>query len=95
MLILQYFNLNFKIWLKINILNFVVTVILSQKEFDELFYFIIYMFKTRFSVEYNYKIYNKKFSIIVRSFEKWHSKCVEISIKEFIRVCRNRLVYSN
>ena len=86
MFILRHFDFDFEIWLKINVSNFVVIVILSQKKFNELFYLVIYMFKIMFSAEYNYEIYNKELLIIVRVFEKWHSKCVEILMKEFIRV---------
>ena len=86
MLILRYFDFDFEIWLKIDVSDFVVIVILSQKEFDKLLYLVIYMFKIIFSVECNYEIYDKKLLIIVWVFKKWHSKCVEISMKEFIRV---------
>ena len=70
MFILQHFDLDFKFWLKINVLNFVVVVILSQKEFNKLFYFVIYIFKIMFSTEFNYKIYNKELLIIIWVFEK-------------------------
>ena len=86
MSILRHFNLNFEIWLKIDVFDFVIIVILSQKKFDELFYFVIYMSKIISSAECNYEIYNKKLLIIVRVFEEWHSKCVEIFVKEFIHV---------
>ena len=86
MSILRHFNFDFETWLKIDAFDFVVAVILSQKKVDELLYFVIYMSKTMFSAKYNYEIYDKKFLIIVRVFEKWHSKCVEIFVEEFIRV---------
>ena len=86
MLILRHFDFDLEIWLKIDVSDFVVVVILSQKELDELFYFVTYMFKIMFSAECNYEIYDKELLIIVRVFEKWHSKCVEILMKEFIRV---------
>ena len=40
-------------------------------------------------IECNYEIYNKEFLIIVRIFKKWHSKCVETFVEEFIRVINN------
>ena len=86
MLILRHFNLDLETWLKIDVSDFVVAVILSQKKFDELLYFVVYIFKIMFSAECNYEIYDKELLIIVRVFEKWHSKCVEISMKKFIRV---------
>ena len=48
--------------------------------------FVIYMFKKMSLVECNYEIYDKKLLAIVRAFEKWHSKCVEISMKELIKI---------
>ena len=84
--ILRHFNSDFKTWLKIDVFDFVVVVILSQKKVDELFYFVIYMLKIMSSVECNYEIYNKEFLIIVRIFKKWHSKCVKIFVEEFICV---------
>ena len=39
-----------------------------------------------FSIECNYEIYDKELLIIVQVFEKQYSKCVETSMKEFIRV---------
>ena len=89
MSILRHFNFNFETWLKIDVFDFVVIIILSQKEFDELLYFVIYMSKIMSSVECNYEIYDKELLIIVRVFEKWHSKCVGIFVKEFIRVINN------
>ena len=47
---------------------------------------VVYMFKQISLVECNYEIYDKKLLAIVRAFEKWHSKCVEISIKKLIKV---------
>ena len=40
-------------------------------------------------IEYNYNIYDKKLIIIIRVFEKWYSKFVEISIKDFIQIISN------
>ena len=84
--ILRHFDLSLEIQLKIDVSDFVVIIILSQKEFDKLLYFVTYMFKIMFSVECNYEIYDKELLIIIWVLKKWHSKCVEISIKEFIRV---------
>ena len=84
--ILRHFNSDFKTWLKIDVFDFVVVVILSQKKVDELFYFVTYMSKTMSSIECNYEIYDKEFLIIVQIFKKWHSKCVEIFVEKLIRV---------
>ena len=84
--ILRHFDFNLETWLKIDVFDFVVIVILSQKKLDELFYFVIYMSKIMSSAECNYEIYDKKLLIIVRIFKEWHPKCAEILVKEFIRV---------
>ena len=47
---------------------------------------MIYMFKQISLAKCNYKIYDKKLLIIVKVFEKWHSKCVDISMKKFIKI---------
>ena len=86
MSILRHFNFDFETWLKTDAFNFVVVVILSQKEIDGLLYFVAYMSKIMSSAECNYEIYDKEFLVIVWIFEKWHSKCVEIFVEEFIRV---------
>ena len=70
MSILQHFNFDFETWLKINVFDFVVVVILLQKKVDELLYFIVYMSKIMSLIECNYEIYDKEFLIIVRAFEK-------------------------
>ena len=89
MSILRHFDFNLKTWLKIDVFDFVVIVILSQKKLDELLYFVIYMSKIMSSIECNYEIYDKEFLIIVRIFKKWYSKCVGIFAKEFICVINN------
>ena len=44
------------------------------------------MFKKMSFVECNYEIYDKKFLTIVKIFEKWKFECVEISMKNSIRI---------
>ncbi len=58
--------------------------ILSQKENDDLIKSIIYFFKTLFSAECNYEIYDKELLAIIRCFEQWRSELQ--SIKSFINV---------
>ena len=89
MSILRHFNSDLKIWLKTDVFDFVVAVILSQKKIDELLYFVTYMSKIMSSIECNYEIYDKEFLIIVRIFEKWHSKCAEIFVEKLIYVINN------
>ena len=48
--------------------------------------FVIYMSKQMSLVECNYEIYDKKLLAIVRALKKWHSKCVETSMKKLIKI---------
>ena len=68
--ILYYYNSNHKIVIKINASNYISENILSQYNEDEVLHSIIYFSKKHNSTECNYKIYNKKFMIIVYVFEE-------------------------
>ena len=48
--------------------------ILFQYDESDVLYFVIYFLKKYNLIEFNYEIYDKKFIIIVRAFEKWRSK---------------------
>jgi hypothetical protein len=83
-LVLSYFSSELKTFLKSNSSDYVSIEILFQKENDDLIKSIIYFFKTLFSVECNYEIYDKNFLTIIRWFEQWR---VELqSMKTFINV---------
>ena len=69
--ILYYYNPDHKIVIETDISDYVFRDILSQYNEDEVFYSVVYFSKKHNSVEYNYKIYNKKFMIIVCIFEEW------------------------
>ena len=68
--ILYYYNSDHKIVIKTDILNYMFENILFQYNEDEVLYLIIYFLKKHNSVKCNYKIYNKKFIIIVCVFKK-------------------------
>ena len=68
--IFYHYNLNHKIVIKFNALNYVFKNILSQYNKDEVLHSIIYFLKKHNLAECNYKIYNKKFMIIIYVFEK-------------------------
>ena len=84
--IFQHFNSNLKTWIETNVFDWIVVAIFSQRDIDEQFHFVVYMFKKMSSVECNYEIYDKKLLTIVRIFEKWRSECVEISMKNSIKI---------
>ena len=84
--IFQHFHSNLKIWIETNVFNWIVVTIFFQRNIDKQFYFVIYIFKKMSFVECNYEIFNNKFLTIVKIFEKWKFKYVEISIKNSIKI---------
>ena len=84
--ILRHFDLDKKIWIETNVFDYVVAAVLSQKNENDVLHSVIYMFKQMSFAKCNYEIYDKELLVIVRVFEKWHSKCVDISMKELIKI---------
>jgi hypothetical protein len=83
-LVLSYFLLELKTFLKSDSFDYASIEILSQKENDDLIKSITYFFKTLSSVECNYEIYDKELLAIIRCFEQWR---VELqSIESFTNV---------
>ena len=68
--ILCHYNLNYKIVIKTDVSDYMFKSILFQYNEDEVFHSVIYFLKKHNSAECNYKIYNKKFIIIVYIFKK-------------------------
>ena len=68
--VLAHFDLNKKIWIEINISDFMTAEILLQMH-DEVFQLVIFFSKKMFSTEYNYMIYDKKLLTIIQSFKIW------------------------
>ena len=69
-IILRYYNLDYKVVIEIDVSNYIFEDILFQYNKDKVFYLIAYFLKKHNSIEYNYKINNKKFIIIVCVFEE-------------------------
>jgi len=69
--ILHHYNLDHKIVIEINALNYVFKDILFQYNENEVLHSIAYFFKKHNSVECNYEIYNKELMIIVYTFKEW------------------------
>ena len=84
--ILRHFDLDKKIWIETNVFDYVVAAVLFQKNENDVLHSVIYMFKQMSLAKCNYEIYDKKLLIIVKIFEKWHSKCVDISMKKLIKI---------
>ena len=68
--ILYYYNPDHKIVIKTDILNYVFESILSQYNENGILHSVVYFLKKHNSAECNYKIYNKKFIIIVYVFKE-------------------------
>ena len=68
--VLAHFDSNKKIWIEINVSNFVTAEILSQMH-DEVFWSVIFFSKKMFLTECNYMIYDKELLAIIWSFEIW------------------------
>ena len=68
--ILCHFDFDKKIWIKTNAFDYVVVVILSQKNKNDILHSIAYMFKQMSFSKCNYQIYDKELLIIIRVFEE-------------------------
>ena len=68
--ILYYYNSDYKIVIKTDTSNYVFEDILSQYNEKRVLHSVIYFLKKHNSVECNYKIYDKKFIIIVCAFKE-------------------------
>ena len=72
--ILHHYNPDHKIIIEIDASDYMSEGILSQYNENGVLHSIIYFLKKYNSTECNYKIYNKKFIIIIYIFEEWHLK---------------------
>ncbi len=68
--ILYYYNLDHKIMIEINTLNYMFKDILSQYDENNVLYSVAYFLKKHNSAKCNYKIYNKEFIIIIYAFKE-------------------------
>ena len=68
--VLTHFDSNKKIWIEINVSNFVIAEIFSQMH-DEVFWSVVFFSKKMFLTECNYMIYDKELLVIIQSFEIW------------------------
>ena len=70
--ILYHYNSDHKIVIETDASDYVSEGILSQYNEKGVLHSVAYFSKKHNSAECNYKIYDKKFMIIVCAFEKWH-----------------------
>ena len=87
--ILIHFDFDKKIWIETNASNYVMTNILFQKSLDDQLHLVAFMSKKISSTKCNYEIYDKELLIVVKTFKKWRSKCVDIFVKNFVKILTN------
>ena len=73
-IILHHYNLNLKIIVKTDTLDYVSEGILFQYDENDVLYPIAYFFKKHNSAKCNYEIYDKELIVIVHTFEEWRSE---------------------
>jgi len=73
-IILHHYNLDHKIVIEIDALNYMFKNILFQYDENEILHSVAYFLKKHNSAECNYEIYNKELMIIVYTFKKWWSE---------------------
>ena len=83
---LAHFNPDLETWVEFDASDYVMATILSQKHHDGILRLAAFMFKKISPTEYNYEIYDKKFLIIIRAFEKWRLELAKISMEDPIYV---------
>ncbi len=86
-LVLSYFSSKLNTFLETNSSDYVSVKVLSQKEQDDIIKSVTFFFKTLFSIECNYEIYDKEMLIIIKCFEQWRAKLQ--SVKNSINVLTN------
>jgi len=71
--------------LKINALDYIIDMCISQFNNEERLRLIIFYFKKMISTKFNYKIYNKELLIIITAFNEWrvYLKRFKYSIKVY------------
>ncbi len=69
--ILMHYNLNLLVTVKIDVFDYVVIEVMSQRDDNEQLRSVIYFSFKMLLAECNYEIYDKKLLAIIRAFEKW------------------------
>lgn len=69
-LILQIFDLEKRIVLKIDVFNYIIDMCISQFNVEERLKFIVFYFRKMVSTKLNYEIHNKELLIIIEAFRE-------------------------
>ena len=83
---LAHFDSNLEIWIEIDVFDYVVATILSQRGRDEVIRLVAFMFKKMSLAECNYEIYDKELLAIVRAFEEWRLECAGTSVEDSVKI---------
>jgi hypothetical protein len=92
-LVLSYFSSKLKTYLESDSSDYVSIEVLSQKEDDDLIKSITYFFKTLFSVECNYEIYDKELIAIIRCFKQWRAELQSVESSTNVLIDHKSLEY--
>ena len=84
--ILQHFDSNKKTWIEFDVFDWVIIAVLFQKNANDVLRLVIFMSQKMLFAKCNYEIYDKKFLIIVRAFEKWRLECSNTSSNNSIKM---------
>ena len=87
--IFTYFNFNYKTQVKIDALDYITIIILFQKDNKDILRSIIFIFYKIILQEYNYKIYNKEFLVIIKVFKEQYFKLIKTLITNLIKILTN------
>ena len=85
--ILHHYNFENECQVEYDIFDRTIDDVLSQKNKDDIWRFVVYFFSKTIFAECNYEIYDKKLLNIVRVFEKWRLELK--AFKFFIEVISN------
>ncbi len=69
-LILMHYNLNLIMTVKINVFDYVMIEVMSQRDDNDQLRFMIYFSFKMLLTECNYEIYDKKLLAIIKAFEE-------------------------
>ena len=85
--ILRHYDLEDEYQVECDVFDRMIDDVLSQKNKENIWRFVIYFFNKMILAKCNYEIYDKKLLTIVRVFEKWHFKLKDF--KFFIEIILN------
>ena len=92
-LIFATFDLEKQIILEIDASDYVIGMCISQLDNKERLRLVIFYLRKMISVKFNYEIYDKKFLVIITTFNKWHIYLREFKYLIKVYVDHRNLLY--